>query len=235
MDEQNLQPIGPGAAPEATTDPKPLLDERGVTEMDFVEILNPLSVTFVGQAALTTNVNASIRIGPAAQDGGGLSHTENDIRSLYGFDMRASAAQSGKTHLINRIPIESGKTVRLLGNEAHVVLRQLVNTVMQREGNGQLLANGVERRKVEERLVQRVGSLQDMMGRAPLSVQEQLKSTLQQLDDANLTGQVTEESASGEQAFPDITRPGAGADSSQSNESDRATGQSGPRTRSGKA
>lgn len=176
--------VGPGSIPEQSVDPKPLLEAVG--DFNFVEILNPLSVTFIGQAALTTNIQAPMPVGPNNPDGGGQTHNENDIRQIYGFDLRSQAQQSGKTHILNRISIESGKTVRLLGGEAKVVLGQLVNVYMQRIGKGHLLANAHERNIVEKELVQRVGDLRTAMAAAPLSVQQQLKSALDSMEDQPL-------------------------------------------------
>ncbi len=202
--------VGPGAIAQQGVDPKPLLEEVG--EFNYVELLNPLSVTFIGQAALTTAITAPMRVGDQNPDGAGITKNENDIRQVYGFDLRSQAQQSGKTHVLNRIPIESGKTVRLLGGEAKVVLGQLTNVYMQRIGKGHLLANAHERRIVEEQIVQRVGDLRTAMAAAPLSVQQQLKSALDSLDDqpgALLEGA----SSSGETEFPGLENNRVGTNS----------------------
>jgi hypothetical protein len=220
--------IGPGALEEAQVDPPSKLE--GIGDYNFVEITNPLSVQFIGQAALTTNITTNMPVAQNHADAPGLTKNEQDIRQIYGFDLRAQAQQSGKTHIINRIPINPGQTVRLLGGEARTVLNQLVTAVMQREGKTKLLANKFERRQVEDRLVRRIGNMQDVLGRAPISVQEQLKSALESMDDAPLAQVIKDEAI---EEFPGLSNQGSGtatgADSGQSNEGEYAPNAPGKR------
>lgn len=212
--------VGPGASPERAEEPKSVLE--GISDYNFVEIQNPLTVRFVGQAALTTNINAPMPISANHENAPGLTKNESDIRQIYGFDLRAQAQQSGKTHIINRIPIESGQTIKLLGGEAKVILGQLTSIVMQREGKESLLANMHERRAVEERIVRRIGSLQEELGRAPLSVREQLQTTLNSLNEQ--PGTQIAQGDDGEQEFPDLAPVGAGTDTSQNSSGEAALG-----------
>lgn len=210
--------VGPGSVEELGIDPKPRLE--GIGDYNYVELLNPLSVTFIAQVALTTDVSVAMPIGENNPEGAGLTRSENDIRQVYGFDLRAQAQKSGKKHILNRISIESGKTVKLLGGEAKVALNQLVNVVMQREGKGALLANAHERRSVEDRIVQRVGNLQEVMGNAPLSVQEQLKTALETINDQ--PQRLIQGADNGSEEFPGLNQDnsvGSGADSRQSDQS----------------
>lgn len=221
MDKNNeLEPqtaIGPGTlTQEETTDPKSLLD--GVGDTEYVELLNPLSVAFVAQAALTTNVTAPMHVGKTHEDAPGLTRSENDIRQIYGFDLRAQAQQSGKTHVLKRIPIESGKTIRLLGGEAQVVLRQLTTAVLQREGKNNLIANAHARREVEGRIVQSRGDLMSVLGRSPLSVRDQLQSALDEVSESP-SNNVTQGDTYGPE-FPGLNEGSSttvGADSTEGN------------------
>lgn len=220
--------IGPGSLDQEQVDPPSMLESVG--EYHFVTVLNPLSITFIGRAALTTNVSVDMPISQNHQNAPGLTKNENDIRQVYGFDLRAQAQQSGKTHIITNIPIASGQTVNLMGREAKVVVGQLVTALLQREGKKQLVANKHERRAAEDRIVRRIGNTQDLLGDAPLSVQEQLKSALEQLDDNPLKN-VTQ--TKGEQdEFPGLNQPSttpAGTDTGQGDQGQHATDPSGKR------
>jgi hypothetical protein len=239
MDESKVEDltaiVGPGGDTSEEVDPKPLLE--GVGDYNFVEVLNPLSVTFKDQVALTTNINSPMPVGKNHENAPGLTNSENDIRQIYGFDLRAQAQASGKTHVITRISLASGETRRFLGSEAHVIVRHLASALLQREGKTHLLANAHERRRAEERIVQHVGSLMDAMGRSPLSVREQLQTTLDSIEDApnpqtaqggsgneaefpGLSDQVGAATAPGDQGQPAPDAPrkrGAGRPAAQTN------------------
>lgn len=222
--------VGPGGDESELVDPKPLLE--GVGDYSFVEILNPLNVTFKDQVALTTNINAAMPISPH-EGSASIVKNEQDIRQIYGFDLRAQAQASGKTHIITKISLESGETKRFLGGEAHVIVRHLVSALLQREGKTHLVANMHERRRAEERIVQRVGSLMEAMGNTPLSVRDQLQSTLKQMEDA--PNQVIQ-GETNEQEFPGLNHgvpEGVGADSQQ-NGSDQPTIDASPKRSPGR-
>lgn len=176
---------GPGADIDAGAAPLPLL--QGASEYEYVELLNPLSVEFIGMFGVSRPVNAPVNI--STIPGRGVTTTENDLRTGYGLDLR-NTDHPGRANIVNRVSIKSGTTVRLLGSEAQVVIKQLVNEVMAREGNQALIADPHARRQVEERLVIRRGLVADYMGRAPVSVTDQLQAIKDEPD---------------EQEFPDIS------------------------------
>ncbi len=219
--------IGPGTVAERPGEVKSKLE--GIGEQNFVELLNPMSVTFIGQAALTTNINAPMTIGATSEEAPGLTKTENDIRQVYGFDLRAQAQITGKTHILNRIPIESGKTVRLLGSEAKVVLGQMVTAMLQREKKSNLVANPDARREVEERIVQRVGTIASLMGSAPMSVHDQMKTALDAYNEKQEPPK--QEESHGEDEFPGLSDsgPSAGPVPEQSNSGQPASDTPGKR------
>lgn len=228
-EEELLRPIGPGTTLGRDNEimPAPLLE--GVTEMDFVEIVNPLSVDFVGQVALTTMINAPVRIGTDSKLGEYTTATnESEVQRLYGLNLRANAAKQGRHHTLNAVPIPAGKTVRLMGNEALVIVRQLTNAVMQREGKANLLADPHARREVEERIVIRKGSLQEALGAAPISVQQQLRAALDRLDDVPSNDNISA-GAGHDEPFAQLKADAGtttGTDTGEDNQSQSAAGSS---------
>ena len=166
---------GPGAVADNGEAPKPLLE--GMTEEDYVEILNPLSVDFAGIFGTTKPVRAPIKISGNPQ-APGVTESEQDVKQNYGLDLRNPLHQ-GKASIQNKIVIKSGKTIRLLGNEAQVVVRQLVREIMQREGKKLLLADPFAQRQVEERVVLRTGRMSEFMGEAQ-SRSEQLRNVIEE-------------------------------------------------------
>lgn len=160
---------GPGSIEDTGEAPQPML--YGASEYEYVDILNPLSVTFVGLFGVSRPVNVPMTIGRPTVG----VQTETDVRQLYGLELK-NPDHAGKANITNKVPIKSGQTVRLLGNEAQVVVRQLVNEIMSREGNKLLLADPFARRQIEQRIVMSRGSVADALGRSPISIQEQLQA-----------------------------------------------------------
>lgn len=161
---------GPGSTPDEGIAPKPLLD--GASQYEYVDLLNPLSVEFIGMFGIERPVNAPVTV--SAVQGRGVTKTEQDVRMNYGLDLRNPDHQ-GRANAVNRVSIPSGHTARFLGNEAQVVAKQLVNEIMAREGNKLLLADAHARRAVEERIVINRGLVADYLGQSPRSVSEQLQ------------------------------------------------------------
>jgi len=178
------QVAGPGAHTERGADIRPLLEKA--SEYEYVEIQNPLSVEFIGMFGVSRPIQAPVTISSSPDRG--TTFTEADVRNNYGLNLR-NADHQGRANIVNRVSIKSGATVRLLGNEAQVVIKQLVNEIMQREGKQLLLADAFARNEVERRIIISRGSVADILGRSPMSIQEQLQ-------------QVKEEPH--EQAFPDL-------------------------------
>lgn len=183
--------VGPGAIPDMPTDVRPSLE--GAEADEYVEILNPLSDDFMFAVGVTRTVNAPVRI---VQTPGLESaiKTEADLAraGLSGF--RNADLGGGRTHIQNRSVIQAGGTIKLPGNEAQVVIKQLVNEIMQREGNKLMLADPHARWEIEQRIIISRRSMADLMGGSgPVSVTDQLKEAL------------ARDSATNELAFPDIT------------------------------
>lgn len=161
---------GPGSVTESATDVRPLLEDA--SPLEYIEVLNPLSVDFVAKIGITKPVSASVTI---SKDINGRQMSEQDILSSYGIGLHNQDVQ-GRTHVENNIRIGSGKTINLLGDQAKVVVRQLVNEIMSREGRQLFLADPSARRAVEERLIMSRGSVQgDLLGQQATTVREQLE------------------------------------------------------------
>lgn len=153
--------VGPGAQQDIPTDIKPVLE--GASEFEFVTILNPLTDDFAVRVAQDVPVNMPFNIG---RDGTGKTSqttlSERDAAQTYGLALKNPDFQ-GRKHITNDTIIKSGETINLKGNEAQVAVRQLVNEIMQREGNKRLLADPTLRAQVEERIIIARGSIQDLM------------------------------------------------------------------------
>lgn len=154
--------VGPGATPQVATDARSLLD--GANEYEYVEVLNPLTDDFAVQVAQDIAVNAPFNIGrdPSGKTSQ-MTNTEQDVRQIYGLGLKNPDFQA-KKHISNSVIIKSGQTLRLKGSEAQVAVRQIVNELMQREGNARLLSDPTLRREAEERVVQGRGTIQELMG-----------------------------------------------------------------------
>lgn len=186
-------PAGPGAQEDVQIAPKPLLE--GASEYEYVTILNPLSVDFYGKVAITRPANVPFEVGKDAS-GGQVTLNESDVLRNYGLNLK-NKDHMARINVINRVHIPAGKTLNLLGNEAQVVCRQLVNEIMQREGKRLMLADPHQRSLVEQRIVLSRRSVNDILGEGPMAVQEQLSGAVDKLNTENKPDDTTE--------FPDLT------------------------------
>lgn len=197
--------VGPGSVPAAATDIHSLLD--GASEYEYVEVLNPLTDDFAVQVAQDIATSAPFNIG---KDTSGktnqMTHTEQDVRQVYGLDLKNREFPS-KQHISNSVIIKSGQTLRLKGSEAQVAVRQIVNEMMQREGNARLLSDPTLRREAEQRVIQGRGTIQELMGATNFATPQQ-----QATEAINRSNEVPNESTE----FPELERPtqedGAGGD-----------------------
>lgn len=171
--------VGPGSILDQGIAPKPLLE--GASEYEYVEILNPLPVDFVGLFAVTRPVRAPVRV---SQHPSLPSSTKNadDVTRNYGLDLN-NQDHPGKANIQSRITIPAGQTMRILGNEAQVIIRQLVNEIMQREGKSLMLADPYQRSLVEAQVVRNRQSVSDLLGTSPVTVHEQIQTAI---DKSNL-------------------------------------------------
>lgn len=174
-EERLLQPAGPGAVTDIETGIKPLLN--GASEFEYVDIYNPLPVDFIGVFASSKPVNMPAPVSVAAQVNQ-ITKTEEQVRQNYGLDLRNQDHQAfaSKVNIQNKVPIKSGQTIRLLGNEAQVIVRQLVTEILQREGRKLSLADPTARREVEERVIRYRGDAREALGRDLETVPDQLQS-----------------------------------------------------------
>ncbi len=171
-------PAGPGAIPDQGIAPKPLLE--GASEYEYVTIHNPLQVDFTGVVAQTRPVDMPFEI---RKDGvtSVSTNTESDVARTYGLSLKNPDHQ-GKGHIQNYVKIESGKTINLLGNEAQVIVRQLVNEIMSRQGQELLLADAYARNLVEQQVIIRRSGLNEILGQAPQTIQTQLQGAVDNLN-----------------------------------------------------
>lgn len=190
-------PAGPGAIVQSDIAPDPLL--QGASEYEYVTLLNPMSVDFYGVVGVTRPVDVPFQVRKDSYTST-VTDNETDVRRNYGLNLK-NKDHVGKANITNTIMIPSGKTVNLLGNEAQVICRQLVNEIMQREGNRLMLADAYQRSLVEARVVISRRSINEMLGRGPMSVQEQLQTAV---NDLNQQQQVVD---AAEPEFPSVNQP----------------------------
>lgn len=194
---ENNQAAGPGAIEDQGVAPRPLLE--GASEYEVVTVFNPLSVDFIGQVGQSKPVNMPFEV---RRDGvtSTITNDENGVRSNYGLNLKNPDHQA-KMPIVNKIRIPSGQTINLLGNEAQVIVRQLTNEIMQREGKRLMLADPTARYEVEVRIVRTRRSVEEAIGSAPQSVQSQLKDSVTKLNERD-----------NEQEFPGLTETTTGPD-----------------------
>lgn len=175
MESEDLtQAVGPGTLSHSIENPGAMLD--GATEYEYVDILNPLTVPFAARFAVTRPVNVPMRVAQTK----GLSTSivdEQAMRIQYGLDLRNPDVQ-GRAHITNDTVIQPGQVKRFLGNEAQVVVRQLVVEIMSRRGQKLLMADPAARELVEKEIIISQGNVQDVLGRSVSSVQEQLQAAI---------------------------------------------------------
>lgn len=166
--------VGPGSVQQNVVVEGATLD--GASEYEFVEILNPLSDDFAIAVAQSRPVNLPFKLRnptPGVQNESDLSR--NFALTLKNPDHTQFASRA---HIQNTTVIKSGATLRLPGNEAQVAVRQLVNEILQREGNRRLLADPALRKVVEDRIIIRRGSIQDLMDGKFKTAQSQIQEAI---------------------------------------------------------
>lgn len=198
----NPQAAGPGSVENNLIAPAPLLE--GATDSELITILNPLTVDFVGLIGVDKAIDAPFQIRKTV-GAEGVSMTESDVRTNYGLSLKNKDHMS-RMSITNKVVIPSGKTYNLQGSAAKVVVHQLVNEIMQREGNNLKLADPSARHEVEERIIISRGSISDLLGNAPQTVQQQIN---QAVDKAN-------EAQDEQEEFPDVGTPETSTESADS-------------------
>lgn len=189
--------VGPGAQQEQVTDVKPTLD--GASEYEYVTILNPLSDDFAVRVAQDVPVDLPFNIGKDIS--GKVTQTtlnERDAAQTYGLSLK-NPDFKGRKHMINDTVIKAGQTLNLKGNEAQVAVRQLVNELMQREGNQKLLSDPVLRAEAEARIIVARGSIQELMDSNLRTTRSQLDETISKSNEVH-----------DEQPFPGLSQSTTG-------------------------
>lgn len=174
MDELSKEEVGLAAGPGAFADegiaPRPMLE--GASDQEYADVVNLLSVDFIGKVAQSRPVNAPVNIS-ISSNVPGMTRSENDVRNNYGLDLRNPDHQ-GKAHIVNKIVLRAGETKRLPGNVASVVVGQLVSEIMARRGQKLQLADLFARHHVETEVIVSRGLINDLMSSAPMSAQERI-------------------------------------------------------------
>lgn len=168
--------VGPGASIQEDVSPDPLL--QGASEYEYITLHNPLPDDFVIQVAQSRPVQVPVKIN--SQSG---VQSESDIKREYGLDLRNPDHQS-RAHILNQTVIPAGGSINLPGDVAQVAIRQLVNEILQRT-NKKKLADPTERRKVEESIIKKRGSVQDLMDNDLKPIQSQAREAINQSNEVN--------------------------------------------------
>jgi len=174
--------VGPGAIVEQEIAPAATLE--GASEYEYVTILNPLTDDFAIQVAQSRPVDLPITI---TNRDGGVTRSERDVTQVYGIGLKNPDFQ-GRRHLLNQTIIKSGKTINLRGDDAQVAVRQLVNEIIQREGNTLHQADPNVRKEVESRIIIARGSVEDLMDNRLQSTQTVINKAINKSNEENNDG-----------------------------------------------
>jgi hypothetical protein len=155
----NVTSVGSGAISVDQARPDATLD--GVGEYQYVTLTNPLPFKFIGQVAQSRNVNAPVRI----VDGESKGVDENSLRAA-GLDLR-NPDHSGKAHVTAKIEIEPGQSINIRGDEAQVIVRQLVNEILAYRGETMRRGAPAYRKEVEKQIILSIRSVDELMGSQP--------------------------------------------------------------------
>jgi len=168
--------VGPGAVEEDVVAVGARLD--GASEYEYVTIHNPLSDDFAIKVAQDIPVNMPFNIGKDVS--GKTAQTtlsERDAAQTYGLSLKNPDFQ-GRKHISNNTVIKAGATINLKGNEAQVAVKQLVDAILQREGKSRLIADPKLRREIEDTIIVRRGSIQELMDGGLRSQRAQIDEAL---------------------------------------------------------
>lgn len=174
--------VGPGSITQQQITPEATLD--GASEYEYVTILNPLTDDFAIQVAQSRPVDIPFKIN---NNSGGITHNERDVTQVYGISLKNPDFKS-KNNILNQTIIRSGKTINLRGDDAQVAVRQLVNEIIQREGNTLHQADPNVRREVESRIIIARGSVEDLMDNKLQSTRSQINQTINKSNEENSDG-----------------------------------------------
>lgn len=196
---------GPGSVEELGIAPTPLL--AGATEYEVVTVLNPLPVDFIGVVGQSKPVNMPFQV---RKDGvtQTISNDEQAVRANYGLNLKNPDHQA-RLPIANKVNIPAGETRNLLGNEAQVIVRQLVTEILQRQGKRLMLADPFQRHEVEKQVVRSRRGVEEVLG-TPQTVQSQLREGVEKLN------------APDEREFPSLQPQGAAEEAGTTDRSSEA-------------
>lgn len=201
-DRPELVSVGPGSVTDEQVDIKPTLE--GATDYEYVEIVNPLSVPFMGKYAVERPVNVQFKI---QQDplGRAISKTADDVSRNYGLGDLKNPDHPSKARIQNDVVIKPGQTIRLGGAAAQVIVKQLVDAIIALEDNKIKLADPGTRQRVEQRIILRRGSMNEFM-QAPQSIPEQLDNALKESQNEEFPG-LKQDSTEESEKVPAVNEP----------------------------
>lgn len=170
--------IGPGSVQAVATNVKPMLE--GASEFEFITIHNPLTEDFVGRVGMDVPVNMPYQ----AQDQDGIVLGEAEMAKTYGVGLR-NRDFTGRKHIVNDITIKAGGTVNLKGNEAQVIVKQLVDAIIQLEGRTKMMPDPEVRKAVEEKVILRRGNVQELMDTNYITPSQQATAAVNKSNEVN--------------------------------------------------
>jgi len=162
---------------------------EGITEHDVVTVHNPLSDKFVGKVARSVVTR---------RPGNPQQHTGNSTADAFLNGIQSGIVQGGHqsmAHVQQTIEFKAGQTLRLPGDVARVVVRQIVKEMMQRSKQKKLMADPHAFMECERRVVLNHESM--LSNLSVETVEERLQ---RQLNEMNPTHNIKAEE--NEQAFP---------------------------------
>lgn len=178
---------------------------EGITEHDVVTVHNPLSTPFDAKVARSVvaprhNINNQ--------------PTGNGAADAFMQGLQGGIARGGHqsiSHVQQTITLKPGQTLRLPGDVALVVVRQLVKEMMQRQKAKKLMADPHMFMEYERKVVLNHESML-----SNLNIETAQERLNRQLEELNSTPQATNEVAKDEQPFPTEQHNSTGGDTAAS-------------------
>lgn len=185
--------VGPGAITQQDIRPDPTLE--GASQYEVVRLHNPLPDDFAIQVAQTRPVDVPYTVRGTE---GRPSLSEGEVTTKFGVSLRGPDQHlASKKHILNQAVIPAGQSMNFPGDVAQVAVRQLVNEIMQREGNTKFMADPVMRKEVEDRIILSRGTMDDLMNNNLQTVESQIQSAVDKSNEVQH-----------EEAFPEINGAG---------------------------
>ena len=151
--------VGPGLLETDLVAPRPMLE--GFSGSNYADLYNPLPMDFVAIFASSKPVNAPAVIKASGQ--GVQTKNESSLEQNYGLGGFRNENYNSKIHVKHQAVIKAGETKRFFGDNAQVIVRQLVNEIIQRRGNSIKLGDLFHRNIIEKEVIKQRGEV-DMSG-----------------------------------------------------------------------